>query len=513
MADIKKKEKNNTNIKKLDKTKIYSQRMKNKIINAKEKGFMQDDTNNSNEEDNSPTEYGINKIIDNSKKVSNKSTNKVVEYHEKSIIETKKNIEIAKNKVNNIKIKKKLYDRNIKEKSRNSKDIIESIEDYNNTQNDLKSEFQNLKQIRNTNVIKTKRKFNNFSKNTLEIPQMKLNKSNIMQKEAEKVFKKSIHISKVTAENIKKKAKKGIRTMILAIKAIIKSTQALLYGIIALGSVSILLIVIVCFIALICSSAMGIFFSNEMTGKGRTMNSVVTEINTEFTQKIAEIQLTVPHDEFEIHSNRAEWKDMLTIYSVVVTGGNDQSNVMILDDKNVQTLKKVFWAMNDIHYRTQNVIREIQIINDNGSVTTKKVIRKVLYIDITSKSVDQMIEEYHFNKKQKTQLAEIRKEKYNGLWSNVLYGTSAGSTDIVNVALSQIGNSGGETFWRWYGFNARVEWCACFVSWCANECGYIDAGIIPKFAACHNEGIAWFQACGLWQERGYTPKSRRYNLF
>ena len=28
-----------------------------------------------------------------------------------------------------------------------------------------------------------------------------------------------------------------------------------------------------------------------------------------------------------------------------------------------------------------------------------------------------------------------------------------------------------------YGFEGRVEWCACFVSWCANECGYIENGI------------------------------------
>lgn len=38
----------------------------------------------------------------------------------------------------------------------------------------------------------------------------------------------------------------------------------------------------------------------------------------------------------------------------------------------------------------------------------------------------------------------------------------------VEVAALQIGNVGGEIYWRWYGFTERVEWCACFVSWCAN---------------------------------------------
>lgn len=59
-------------------------------------------------------------------------------------------------------------------------------------------------------------------------------------------------------------------------------------------------------------------------------------------------------------------------------------------------------------------------------------------------------------------------EKYASNWSSLIYGT--GNSDIVNVAISQIGNVGGEPYWSWYGFESRVEWCACFVSWCANEC-------------------------------------------
>ena len=92
------------------------------------------------------------------------------------------------------------------------------------------------------------------------------------------------------------------------------------------------------------------------------------------------------------------------------------------------------------------------------------------------------------------------------MWSYVLYGSAIGSNDIVQVALSQVGNIGGQPFWSWYGFESRVEWCACFVSWWANECGYITAGTIPKFSSCQSEGVTWFKTCGLWQERGYTPK-------
>ena len=79
-----------------------------------------------------------------------------------------------------------------------------------------------------------------------------------------------------------------------------------------------------------------------------------------------------------------------------------------------------------------------------------------------------------------------------------------GNQAIVEVALSQEGNVGGQPYWSWYGFDSRVEWCACFVSWCAEQCGYIDTGIIPKFSLC-SDGIAWFQSKGQWQDGSYTP--------
>ena len=75
---------------------------------------------------------------------------------------------------------------------------------------------------------------------------------------------------------------------------------------------------------------------------------------------------------------------------------------------------------------------------------------------------------------------------------------------IVEVAASQIGNVGGKLYWSWYGFTERVEWCACFVSWCANQCGYLDAGILPKFCGC-TDGVQWFKTRNQWVDRSITP--------
>ena len=84
--------------------------------------------------------------------------------------------------------------------------------------------------------------------------------------------------------------------------------------------------------------------------------------------------------------------------------------------------------------------------------------------------------------------------------------TSGGNQAIVEVALTQLDNAGGEPYWSWYGFDSRVEWCACFVSWCADQCGYIDSGIIPKFSLV-SDGVAWFSGNGQWQDRSYEPSA------
>ena len=84
--------------------------------------------------------------------------------------------------------------------------------------------------------------------------------------------------------------------------------------------------------------------------------------------------------------------------------------------------------------------------------------------------------------------------------------TSGGNQAIVEVALTQLGNEGGQPYWSWYGFDGRVEWCACFVSWCADQCGYLDSGIIPKFSLC-SDGVDWFSGNGQWQNRSYEPSA------
>ena len=73
-------------------------------------------------------------------------------------------------------------------------------------------------------------------------------------------------------------------------------------------------------------------------------------------------------------------------------------------------------------------------------------------------------------------------------------------TDLVAVAETQIGVTGGDPYWSWYGFDSRVEWCACFVSWCGDQVGYINDGIMPKFSGCV-DGVQWYKDHNMWFER------------
>lgn len=80
---------------------------------------------------------------------------------------------------------------------------------------------------------------------------------------------------------------------------------------------------------------------------------------------------------------------------------------------------------------------------------------------------------------------------------HVLQYYHVGNGDIVKVSLTQVGNVRGKPYWSWYGFDSRVEWCTCFVSWYANEAGLLENGIIPKFAYCAY-GIQWFKEHNQW---------------
>lgn len=237
----------------------------------------------------------------------------------------------------------------------------------------------------------------------------------------------------------------------------------------------------------------------------KTIGKVRKQINP----KLQEEKNSVSYDVLEMSGSRAVWKEVLAVYSVKTNTDQDNpQEVATMDDGKKQLLKDIFWEMNQISSRTESKTETVITETDDGHgnivETESTVTQTYLYITVSHKTAEEMAAQYGFNEEQKGYLAELLADENNYLWSQVLYGITGGDGQIVTVALSLVGNVGGQPYWSWYGFNSRVEWCACFVSWCANECGYIDAGVIPKYAGCVN-GVQWFKDRGQWLDGSAEP--------
>lgn len=317
------------------------------------------------------------------------------------------------------------------------------------------------------------------------------------------------HAARVAAKAAVTAAKAVAKATADTVKAIIAGTKALVSAIAAGGWVAVLVIVVICLVGLIAGSCFGIFFSGEDSGTGQSMQTVVREINEEYQDKLEEIKRVNPHDQLEMSGSRAVWPQVLAVYAVKTTSDPDAPmEVVSMDDTRKEILTDIFWQMNDISSRTEEVTETVISETDDGHgnivETTTTVTQTYLYITVSHKTADEMADRFGFSEEQREQLAALLEDENNMLWASVLYGIGTSDDAIVTVAMSQIGNVGGQPYWSWYGFDSRVEWCACFVSWCANECDYIDAGIIPKFASCTN-GVTWFQERGQWAEKDIQP--------
>ena len=317
------------------------------------------------------------------------------------------------------------------------------------------------------------------------------------------------HAARAAAKAAVTAAKVAAKATIAAVKAIIAATKALIAAIAAGGWIAVLVIVIICLIGLLIGSCFGIFFSGEDSGSGYTMQNVVQEINDDYQQQIDTTKANLSYDVLEMSGSRAVWPEVLAVYAVKTTTDPDNpQEVATIDDSKKAILTDIFWEMNQISSRTETKTETVITETDDGHgnivETETTVTQTYLYITVSHKTAEEMAAQYGFNEEQKEQLAELLAEENRSLWSAVLYGIYTEDGTIVSVALSQVGNVGGEPYWSWYGFSGRVEWCACFVSWCANECGYIDTGVIPKYAGCVN-GVQWFKDRGQWLDGSAEP--------
>ena len=315
--------------------------------------------------------------------------------------------------------------------------------------------------------------------------------------------------ARAAAKTAVKTAQAAGKALIATVKAAIAAVKGLVALIAAGGWVAVAIILLICLVGLFVGSVYGIFFANEPNpSTGQTVNSVIAEINAEYTAQIDGIIAADSYDLLDMSGARAAWKEVLAVYTVqTVSSPDNPMEVATMDDAKAAILRVVFADMNRISHTLAEVDVVVDVFGEDGLPTGETVTETkiVLRIVVSHKTVEEMAALYSFSDEQKEWLAELLKPDYHHMWNALLYGvTGIGNATMLAVADTQIGNIGGEPYWSWYGFTERVEWCACFVSWCAEQCGYIDAGIIPRFALCE-DGMDWFKRNGRWRDNGYTP--------
>ena len=471
MPKIKEKGSNSKTIRSLDRSRIIGQRMKNSYKQIKEK------TDQSKVNETSLDEYSANRLESGINSLGHRSFNFFEKRGSRDAAKTKENIKIVKSKIDDFRIKRTHRKADQSAKLKNGKTLSSPVS-------------------HGSKGIKTSE---HLMQKPLPAPSDKA-----------KIAAKASSKASMITQNVKDKVKKTTKASASAIKAIIAGTRALIAALIAGGWIFLTVIVIICMIALLLSSVFGIFFSGGDSGSGMTMQTVVQSINEDYEDKITSIKRENTYDVLEMKGSKAVWKDVLAVYSVKVnTDPNNPQEVATVTSEKQQLLEEIFWQMNEIDYEikmeTKTVIEESDDGHGNIVESEKEETFTTLYITVSHKEIEEMSEEYGFNETQISYLDELLAEDNNALWSAVLYGISSTSEDIVAIALEQVGNIGGEPYWSWYGFNSRVEWCACFVSWCANECGYIENGVIPKFASV-NAGIDWFKDRVQWADNSYAPE-------
>lgn len=359
-------------IKTLNKAVVGTEKLKDNLVKLKNK------SDNSYSHDDNIYDYGTNMINDVTSIVISKGANYINKNGRKSVVQTKDNFQKAK-----IKIKK------------------------------YRAKYQAKKKAK---TIKNSKK---VVKQTTKVTKESIKTSQKAMKLTKDMAKASIKVIKVT-----------VKVTISSIKAIIAGTKALVSAIVAGGWVAAIIIIVICMVGLLCNSIFGIFLSSEKTSPDSiTMNEVVAECNKEFSDRLQTIQNQNPHDNYILDGSMASWKDIISVYAVMQSKGNNEQEVITINEQRKSVIKRIFWDMNSLssEVRTETVIE--QGVNVNGM--PKEVQRQVLHIIINSKNAEQMKVEYHFNSAQNMQMKELFKDEYSVLWNGVIYG-SQGSGEYTN---------------------------------------------------------------------------------
>lgn len=532
MADIKTRDAVKGTIKTIDKADIASERMKSAYVGIKEKaeqGYYADE--------NSATEYAADRISYAADRVKDEGIHQFNKQGQKAVKTTQENISKAKDKIIDfkqsraVKAAEQKAAQNMSEQHglqiRHGVASRSSATDVSQTAKSqlIKTRQQGQKMIKTTarnaekavkatakGTVKTTEKgiktAQATSKAAIKTTETSVKTAQAAAKASVKTAQKAAQAAKATAKATAEATKATVRATIAAVKAIIAGTKALISALIAGGWIAVVIILIV--VLLGCAVSL---FGGGSGSNAYTPVSAEVEAYEPLIQKYAK-QYGIP-----------EYVELIKAVMMQESGG-----------RGLDPMQAAEGSFNTRYPHEPNGIKDPEYSVECGVQELKAaLISAEVENPIDMEHIKLALQGYNFGNGYiswaKTnyggysyanavefstmQAARLGWDSYGDTQypAHVLryypYGrafTSGDNQAIVEVALTQLGNEGGQPYWSWYGFDGRVEWCACFVSWCADQCGYIESGIISKFAGCV-DGANWFKGNGQWKDRSYEPSA------
>ncbi len=520
MADIKTRDTVKGTIKALDKAAIAGQKMKQAYIATKDKA-----EHSVNAKENTAEEYAADKTEAEIDEIAHKGAYAFNKAGRKGVQETKKNIQSAKDGIQRFKQQRAEKSINV-QRAQGRTTTVGSSSAQTQTSSAIKTLKKPEKMVKQSATSAGKKNIKLASKEAAKTTQRSVKtaehtaKASIKtsqqtakaaQKTAQatvKASQKAAQAAKATAKATANAVKAAAKATIATVKAIIAGTKALVAAIAAGGWIAVVIIMIV----VLLGSAVAMF------GGG-------SESNT-YTQVSAEVEAYDPLiRQYAKQYGIPEYVELIKAVMMQESGGRGLDPMQAAEGSFNTKYPHEPNGIKDPEYSIQCGVQELKAALTSAEVESP----------IDMERIKLALQGYNFG----NGYISWAKSKYGGYsyanavefstqqaqrlgWdsygdtqypAHVLryypYGrafTAGSNQAIVEVALTQIGNEGGQPYWSWYGFDSRVEWCACFVSWCADQCGYIDSGLIPKFAGCI-DGANWFKSNNRWNDRNYEPKA------
>ena len=520
MADIKTRDTVKGTIKTLDKAAIAGQKMKQAYIATKDKA-----EHSVNAKENTAEEYAADKTEAGIDEIAHKGAYAFNKEGRKGVQETKKNIQSAKDGIQRFKQQRAEKSINV-QRTQGRTTTVGSSSAQTQTSSAIKTLEKPEKMVKQSATSAGKKNIKLASKEAAKTTQRSVKtaehtaKASIKtsqqtakaaQKTAQatvKASQKAAQAAKATAKATANAVKAAAKATIATVKAIIAGTKALVAAIAAGGWIAVVIIMIV----VLLGSAVAMF------GGG-------SESNT-YTQVSAEVEAYDPLiRQYAKQYCIPEYVELIKAVMMQESGGQGLDPMQAAEGSFNTKYPHEPNGIKDPEYSIQCGVQELKAALTSAEVESP----------IDMERIKLALQGYNFG----NGYISWAKSKYGGYsyanavefstqqaqrlgWdsygdtqypAHVLryypYGrafTAGSNQGIVEVALTQIGNEGGQPYWSWYGFDSRVEWCACFVSWCADQCGYIDSGLIPKFAGCI-DGANWFKSNNRWNDRNYEPKA------